>query len=254
SIDRFPSVAILVKQRPRLRTAAAAIRRIVEPINFNRGNFARFVEIVLHPLGAAAMIPPGEPRNAVVVRILRFQPVNHRFHAVPFKAVRRGYRRRFGLGPWARLRANADHRERRDAQSRRPHRNQRDSLGRLIALHGTVLKFSDQTEAVQFPGRNFFGFGAQRNRRSLSREWICSIPRWNEPTLNPSQGGELRGRARGSAPLSGGGGGGFNDLERTGRITFVQDKPAVPSRAWVHFPFRPGVGAAVTRPVLANFQ
>src|SRR2546426_5212224 len=51
--------------------AATAVRRVVEPIDFHSGNFARFREIVLHPLGRAAMVPPGEARDAVVVGVFR---------------------------------------------------------------------------------------------------------------------------------------------------------------------------------------
>ena len=68
--DRFPIAARQIEDFPRFRHAAAtAARPVIEPVDLDPGNFARFRQIVLHPLVAALAIPPREPGDGVVVGV-----------------------------------------------------------------------------------------------------------------------------------------------------------------------------------------
>ena len=133
--------------------------------------------------------------------------------------------RRFGLGPLARVAAGADHRKRRDPQPRRAHRDERDRLRSLLALDGTVLQLANQSIVIQFPGRNLPRLGPQRDGHGFECEGV--------------------GRQCPALP---------DDPKRLGGILIVQHEAIVPRGGRVDFPLRPVVGAAVTRPFLADLE
>src|SRR6266571_3974090 len=85
--DGPPLLTDAIKQFPGIRRAAAALAGIIEPVNLHARNFARLDELILHPLGSAAMIPPRETRNARVARSFGQLAIDHRLDRIIYKAV-----------------------------------------------------------------------------------------------------------------------------------------------------------------------
>src|SRR5437867_4502166 len=108
ALDRFPLFADAIEQAPGLRGAATAFAGVVEPIDFDAGNFARLDELVFEPLGGAAMIPPGEARDGGIVGCPGHFAIDDRIDGIVLEAVGGGDRRGGGDGPLVSIAALAN--------------------------------------------------------------------------------------------------------------------------------------------------
>ena len=106
------------------------------------------------------------------MRILRLDVIDHRLDAIVRINMRRMHRHRFGQRPVIRILCRAHHRERRDAQARRAHRNQRHRIDWLLGVDGTWLQLADHREFVHLPFRNQARLRVQLDRRGRRRERI----------------------------------------------------------------------------------
>ena len=118
----------------------------------------------------------------------------------------------------------ADPRKGRNAQPRRAHRDERDVLDRLVALHRPGRDFAGHAVRLQFPLRDSPAFGAQYDGGILGGE------------------GLRRGFAR------------LHHLKRLLRFLHVQDQPVIPGRSRVDFLRRELVCAAFTDPALTDLE
>ncbi len=115
--------------------------------------------------------------------------------------------------------------ERRDAQPRRPHRDERDVLDRFAAACGGVLERGDDPLVVRGPLRDAAGLRGDRQGGAVEREGVV-VP--EAPDRAGAQGG--------------------------GRILRVQDEPVVPRPGGVDRVLREPVGAADALVPLADAQ
>ena len=79
-----------------------------------------------------------------------------------------------GFAPFTSVRPSPDHRKKRHAKPRCPHRDQSNFFATGIRSDGTGLQFSNQTERIQRPGRNATPPSLQLDRGVLKRERIPS--------------------------------------------------------------------------------